>query len=231
MISLSKLFVDLFDKPEFSNNEILDFSTDHAAKFKKDDSGKYTAHIAATDQKLTTFKDASQSESGSSTVKKSNTSTKVSAKQELLDFIRIKEGVVKDIFRKQPAVVIEFYPQGLAEFNKCKIGDWPKLAKRYLDTANKYKTKLGNDFITEATTLVTNLTDGRKDQVDSIADHNADAKAITTARKALTLQLSANVYAIASNNVGNGDAATLYFNESLLYNVGKKKTKTDSGGK
>ncbi|MDI9366645.1 MAG: hypothetical protein QM541_16935 [Flavobacterium sp.] len=42
-------------------------------------------------------------------------------------------------------------------------------------------------------------------------------------RKPLTVQLSQNVYTIASHNIDNPAASAIFFDESLLYNTGKKK--------
>lgn len=223
MMTLKKLFVDMFDKPELSNNEIVDFATSHVASLQKDTSGKYTTIATTTDGKLSAYKAALLNSSASSGVQKSSTATKAAAKKELLDFIRVKEGVVKDVFRKQPAVIIEFYPKGLQEYNKCKIGDWEKLANRYLDTAKKYAAKVGADFVTEATALVINFIEGRSQQVGDISDNTSNAKAIYAFRKPLTVQLSQNVYTIASDNIDNPAASAIFFDESLLYNKGKKK--------
>ena len=98
MMTLKKLFVDMFDKPELSNNEIIDFATSHVASLQKDTSGKYTTIATTTDGKLSAYKAALLSSSTSSGVQKSSTAIKAAAKKELLDFIRVKEGVVKDVY-------------------------------------------------------------------------------------------------------------------------------------
>jgi signal transduction histidine kinase len=144
------------------------------------------------------------------------TITKDEALEVFRTTVRQREGRVRDKFAKGSGVYAEFFPQGLKEYNRARLGQIPGLLERLIAAANKHKAELGPELLAEFTSLKTTFSAAREGQVEAKGElANARAQVATT-RTALELQIGKNILAIASHHLGNPERAADYFNQSLL---------------
>jgi hypothetical protein len=212
-----KLINDLFSHSQYSRNELDLFTVDHLRRLEKIDSPYLSKEdIEATKTKHKVFKDHLGVLSAQVGGKQGGTVSRQDAYDDVLDFIRNKEGAVKSEFNKGSGPYTEFYPAGLSEYNNAKVEGLKDLLVRYVTVANKYKDRLGQKFVDNITNLQTAYSNARDDQSGSIAGHKTTQTKVRDARKELTLQLTRNVLQVASHTVEMPNAFLGYFNFGLL---------------
>ena len=123
---------------------------------------------------------------------------------------------MRDKFAKNSGQYAEFFPRGLQEYNKARLGQVPGLLDRLIAGAAKYKAELGPELLAEFNGLKTTFSDAREGQVDAKGDLAQARANVAKTRTALELQLGKNILVIASHHLGNPERAADYFNQSLL---------------
>ncbi len=142
--------------------------------------------------------------------------SKQDAYDDVLDFIRTKEGIIKGTFKKGSPAYTEFYPQGLTQYNNASVEGMKVLLVSYVSAANKYKVELGAAFITELTDLQLAYINARDGQVDKKSEKASAQTLLRESRTELTAQLSKCMLYIAANTIDNEAAFKGYFNFGLL---------------
>jgi hypothetical protein len=226
-MNAQNLITDKFKSAEFSRNELDLFTIDLISKIQK----KTNAVLPKSEETLLVtcyqnFKSGLGQVATDSAVKKAGTITKEDAFDEVIDFIRRKEGVIKDLFPKGSPTYTEFYPAGLTEYNKAGVEGIKNLLVRYMAAAQKHKAALSPQFITDLTALENLYKDARDEQVDKISTNKSSITLVREARKALTMQLTRCLLQIASYTIENPEEFNSYFNFSLL-EVDNDKTPTE----
>jgi hypothetical protein len=216
-MKFEKLTRDQFADRQYSRNELDLFTSDFLSRYKK--IGKPTVPPAEMSMMATAykkFKDGLGELSIKRAFQKGGTVSKQDAYDDVLDFIRTKEGTIKGIFKKESPAYTEFYPQGLNQYNTASVEGMKVLLVSYAATANKYKAELGAAFITQLTDLQLAYSTARDEQVDKKADNTSTQSSLRESRKALTMQLTRCMLSIASNTVDDKNAFNSYFNFGLL---------------
>ena len=120
----------------------------------------------------------------------------------------------------------EFYPQGLKDYNRARLGQLPALLDRFITAADKHKATLGPELLAEFNALKTSFATARDGQVEAKGDLAQVRAALAAARVILEMQLGKNILAIASHHLGHPERAADYFNQSLL----EDPTRNDEDG-
>lgn len=68
--------------------------------------------------------------------------------------MRQREGRVRDKFAKGSGPYAEFFPQGIQEYTKARLGQIPGLLTRLITAATKYKAELGPELLAENRTAL-----------------------------------------------------------------------------
>jgi hypothetical protein len=218
MINIQRLFENHLDDPEISAEELRQFGEDHIGKLKALPNlpATLTALIAPTETAFDAYDEDLSARTTLLAVQGGGTISKDEALQLFRTTVRQREGRVRDKFPKGSAPYAEFYPLGLTEYNKARLGQVPGLLARLIAAATKYQADLGPELLLEFQTLKTTFDNARDGQVEAKGDLAQARANLATTRLALELQLGKNILAIASHHLGQPALATTYFNQSLL---------------
>lgn len=216
-MKFERLTRDLFADRQYSRNELNLFTSDFIGRYNKTLNPVPVApEIAILETAYQKFKDGLGELSTKSAFQKGGTISKQDAYDDVLDFIRTKEGTIKGIFKKGSAAYTEFYPQGLTQYHNASVEGMKVLLVSFAATADKYKVQLGAAFITELTDLQTAYVNARDEQVGKKSDNSTTQSRLRESRKELTLQLTKCVLGIAMHTLENEAAFNSYFNFGLL---------------
>jgi hypothetical protein len=216
-MNYSRLSKDLFQSANFSRNELNLFTVDFISKVKgKKIDGfsedEVTALVAAHNEFVGNYGNLASK----SAKQKGKTISRQEARNNIIDFIKQKEGLIKSTFKKGSAVYTEFYPQGVSEYHSATVEGIKVLLIRYSDAAQKYENELGKDFVNTLLELQTSYVNARDNQVSDKAENKNTEVALKKSRKALTVQLTKCVLLIAANTIGKEAEFLSYFNFGLL---------------
>lgn len=218
MINIERFFENHLSNREISAEELRQFAEDHIGKLKA--VSALPTHLAAllapTEAAFGAFDAALSARTTLQATQSGGTITKDDALQLFRTTVRQREGRVRDKFAKGSGSYAEFFPQGLSEYNRARLGQVPGLLDRLITAATKHATELGPELLAEFTALKTKFSSARESQVDAKGDLAQARVNVATTRTALELQLGKNILAIASHHLGHRERATDYFNQSLL---------------
>ncbi len=226
-MNAQNLIIDKFKSAEYSRNELDLFTAETISRLNKNPNS-----VLSLEEKslLITchqnFKNSLGLVATDSALKKSGTISRQDAFDEVLDFIRRKEGVIKDLFPKGSPSYTEFYPAGLTEYSKAGVEGIKNLLVRYVAAFAKHKEQLGGQLVMDIIGLQKLYNDARDEQVDVKTTNKSSITLVRETRKALTMQLTRCLLQIASYTLENPEAFNSYFNFSLL-EVDNDKPKAD----
>ncbi len=218
MINIRRFFENHLANREISAEEFRQFCEDHIGKLKALPSlpADLTALLAPTETAFDAFDGKLSARTTLQATQSGGTITQDEALQLFRTTVRQREGRVRDKFAKGSAAHTGFYPQGLQEYNKARLGQVPGLLERLIAAADKYKTQLGPELLAEFTALKTAFSTARAGQVEAKGDLAQARANLATTRTALELQLGKNILTIALHHLGHPERAADYFNQSLL---------------
>lgn len=217
-MKFKRLIRDLFTRDQYSRNELDLFTSDLISRSKKAliSVPIILAEINILEPIYQSFTTGLGKLGAKGAFQKAGTISKQDAYDDALDFIRSKEGVIKDIFKKGSAIYTEFYPQGLGPYNHATVGGMKTLLASYSEAATKHKAQLGDDFMTKLADLQTAYATARDEQVDKKTDNSSIQSQLRASRKELTKQLTKCVLLVAAHTIDDEEAFNSYFNFSLL---------------
>lgn len=218
MLSIEKLFENHLDNRQISSEELRQFAEDHIARLNHLTSAPAAilALIAASEAVFEEFDGALSVRATLIAEQAGGTITKNEALQLLRTTVRQREGRIRDKLGKGSGPYAEFFPAGLLEYSRARLGQVNALLDRLITAADKYKTTLGPELLAEFTALKNTFATARDGQLDSKGELAAARAAVATTRTPLELQLGRNMLAIASHHLGEPERAKDYFNQSLL---------------
>jgi hypothetical protein len=218
MINIERFFENHLSNRQISAEELRQYAEDHLGKLAALPSLPATlaALSAPTQAEFDAFDTALSARTTLLAGQIGGTITKDEAVQLIRTTVRQREGRIRDKFAKGSAAYAEFFPQGLDQINKARIGQITGVLDRLIAAADKHKTVLGPELLTQFTALKTTYTSARDGQVDAKGDLAQARAALAAARSTLELQLGRNLLAIASHHLGHPERARDYFNPSLL---------------
>ena len=218
MIDIQRFFENHLANRQISGEELRQFTEDHLGKLKAMSvlPAPLAALAAPAEAAFGAFDAALSARTTLLAAQSGGTITKDEALQLFRTTVRQREGRVRDKFAKNSGQYAEFFPRGLQEYNKARLGQVPGLLDRLITGAAKYKAVLGPELLAEFTALKTTFSDAREGQVDAKGDLAQARANVAKTRTALELQLGKNILVIASHHLGNPERAADYFNQSLL---------------
>lgn len=218
MINIERFFENHLANRQISGEELRQFTEDHIGKLKALSAlpANLAALLAPTEVAFSAFDAALSARTTLQASQSGGTITKDDALQLFRTTVRQREGRVRDKFAKGSGLYAEFFPQGLQEYNKARLGQVPGLLDRLITGAIKHQVQLGPELLAEFTALKTTFSSAREGQVDAKGDLAQARANVATTRTALELQVGKNILVIASHHVGSSERAADYFNQSLL---------------
>ena len=148
MMLISRFFENHLDDSKISAEELFLFVEDHEAKLKTAGGtpeqvalyrgllGALTPLFAEFDAKLSTRNSLLATLEG-------DTISKDDALRLFRATIRQREGRVRDAFGKGSPEYEEFFPRGLTEYARARVGNVPQLMDRVVTAATRHQAKLG----------------------------------------------------------------------------------------
>ncbi|MGL4398709.1 MAG: hypothetical protein ACRCXD_02465 [Luteolibacter sp.] len=218
MINLKRFFEIHLANPEISAEELRQFAEDHIGKLKALPNlpANLTVLLAPTEAAFDAFDEKLSARTTLQAAQSGGTITKDEALQLFRTTVRQREGRVRDKFAKGSGPYAEFFPAGLQEYNKARLGQVKGLLDRLISASFDHKDVLGPELHAEFTALKATFEDARDDQVETKGDLAQARSGVATTRKVLELQLGRNILAIASHHLGEPQRCGDYFNQSLL---------------
>ncbi len=218
MLNIQRFFENHLANRDISSEELRQFTEDHLGKLKAMTAlpAAFAALVAPTEAAFEGFDAALAARTTQLATQSGGTITKDDTLQLFRTTVRQREGRVRDKFGKSSSAYAEFFPQGLKEYNRARLGQVLGLLERLITAATKYEADLGPELREEFTALKTAYSSAREGQVDAKGDLAQARADVARTRTALELQLGKNILAIAAHHLGSPERAADYFNQSLL---------------
>lgn len=218
MLTIEKLFENHLDNRQISAEEIRQFAEDHIGKLTSLAAApvEISALLTPTQAAFGDFDEALSVRTTLLAAQSGGTITKNEALQLLRTTVRQREGRIRDKLAKGSGPYVEFFPTGLGEYTKARLGQVNALLERLIAAANKHKAALGPELLAEFTALKQTFATARDGQVDAKGELAAARAAVAATRSVLELRLGKNMLAIASHHLGHPERAKDYFNQSVL---------------
>ena len=228
MINIQRFFENHLSNVEISGEELRQFTEDHLGKLKATAAlpAQLAALVAPSEAAFGAFDAALSARTTLQAAQSGGTITKDEALQLFRTTVRQREGRVRDKFAKNSGSYAEFFPQGLKEYNRARLGQVPGLLDRLITAATKYKAELGPELLGEFTALKTTFSTAREGQVDAKGELAQARANVAKTRTALELQVGKNILVIASHHLGYPERAADYFNQSLLEDPTRNNNET-----
>ena len=218
MINLERYFENHLRHRSISAEEIRQYAEDHVGKLRALPGAP--AGIAALLVPTEAAFDAFDGKLSARTTLQATQSGGTISKDEAVELIRTtvrqREGRVRDKFAKGSGPYAEFFPAGLMEFSRARIGQVSGLLDRLITAADKPEAILGPELLAEFQDLKTTFANARVSQVDSKGELAQARAEVAATRTVLELQLGKNLLAIAAHHLGHPERAVDYFDQSLL---------------
>ena len=214
MINIVRLVKDLYDDRELIDSRLRTFADDHLIRLANNNpGGVYNTMIADTTTAYTAYYGSFNNElvieavTQGLTIATNNAATavknKLSNQQKFIDYT----------FGEGSEIYQQFFPYGMTEYHNARIDDLGNLLDRYVTAATAHLTAVQ---LAEVTPLVTAFTAARTAQRNAFSQTDTLRMGRRDTRKALTLQLTRNTLALASDHLNNVDAFDNYFDLTLL---------------
>lgn len=218
MLNIERFFENHLSNRQISAEELRQFAEDHLGKLKALPNlpANLTALLIPTETAFDVFDEKLSARTTLQATQSGGTITKDEALQLFRTTVRQREGRIRDKLVKGSGPYAEFFPRGLQEYNKARHGQVTGLLARLIAAADKYKTTLGTELLTEFTALKTTFANARDGQVEAKGDLAQARANVASTRTALELQLGKNILAIAFHHLAHPERAVDYFNQSLL---------------
>lgn len=217
MIDLTKYFRILFMSPQISRERLRQFAESHIQRLTVNNPGGiYSAILAAITTAYSNFAgnlvDAATLEASS----KALTLAKTNAQKAVHDKIRELEPFIDYTFRANRPVYLQFYPQGLTEYDAATNAVFQTIAQRFEAAMNANSGSFSPAELAAFNNLMSDYLKAVNNELAAEGSVAGERTEITDTRLAMCTQLTTNLLTIALNNVGNEAQAAVYFDQSIL---------------
>lgn len=218
---------NFFDNPltskEITPSRLCNFADDSVAKLTEDNPNGIFTNLIADITKCSTDVQAELGEVQSTLAQQKGKTLTVN--KFIIDFktyMSDNEGVIaKAIGGKKSASFLDFYPQGLTQYNNVSKTKIEAILKQVSDAAEKHKAKLDKTIYTELKGFAIDYVKIRKDQLGQkgkVSDNRADR---TNNVKKLEIALLKALHKVGETYADDIKKCCSYFNFSLLYPKGR----------
>lgn len=223
MLDLSRYFMVLFMEPSISKQELRSFVDDFLKKLAVQNvGGLYNEMLNTTIASYETYFGAISNLDVREAIQKSRTASMNLVLDAFKASMQSSGLVIEGRLQNKPEKQ-EFFPLGRSEYGQLTLENAETLMKRMATAAGTHRAAIGEDIAKEFEVFPDRFKEARGVQLSEIAKVGDIRQEAKDARLALAIQMTKNVLDIAKNNIGNPDAADLFFNQSLLEDKGSSK--------
>jgi hypothetical protein len=228
MIAIERIFENHLSNRQISAEELRQFAEDHLGKLAAlvSPPAVLAALAAPTQAAFAGFDGKLSDRTTLQATQAGGTITKGEALQLIRSTVRQREARIRDKVTKGSAAYTEFFPQGLAEIGRARLGQITAILDRLIAAADKHKAAVGPELLAEFTALKATYTGARDGQVEAKGDLAQARADLAAARTVLELQLGRNLLAIAAHHLGQPERAKDYFTQSLLEDPTRSQEET-----
>ena len=160
---------DRFDRSDYSRNEINLFASDFAGRLENLPNPVLSPDDRALVRSLlTAFQSALGVQATTIGQQVGGTLTRQQAGDAARAFISQQEGLVRAKFGKASAPYLEFYPQGISEYQRATVEGLRALLERYATAATNHSQQLGESFKSEVLALKQQYNAARDSQTTAL---------------------------------------------------------------
>lgn len=216
MIDLSRYFLVLFMNEKISRQEFRSFVDDFLKKLAVQNvGGNYTTMLNATLAAYEAFFGTLTNLDVKNAIQQSRTGSMNLTLEAFKKGVQSSGRIIEGHFFGKPELQ-EFFPLGKAEYSQATLQNIETLMTRMVASVGKYVTTVGNPLQKEFEKYLEDFKAARGDQQTQIAQVGNARQDTDETRLALATLMTKNVLDIARDNIGNPEAAKLFFNQSLL---------------
>ena len=216
MMNLSRVFENWFLNKEFSLSELSSFAEETLSRLAANNpADAFDTIIAGLDTALSTLGTARGQRASATSIREARTRATELLLEQIKDIIRRRQGRVTDAFGKTGEEYQAFYPQGLKGYNDMVYAEVESRLATLIGAATAYLPALTAEF----TGLKTQWQTVRGTQVEQKGTVAAGMLAEHDSREQIAKALMRTVLTVAAEFVGEEDKASVYFNQSVLYNA------------
>lgn len=217
MTDLIKYFRILFMSPQISRERLRQFAESHIERLTVNNPGSiYGTILAAITTAYSNFAgnlvDAATLEASA----KALTLAMNNAQKAVHDKIRELEPLIDYTYRSNRPMYLEFYPQGLTEYDAATQAVFQTIAQRFRAALTAHASDFPPPEVLAFDNLVIDYKKAVNDELAGQGNVAGERTEIADTRLALCTQLTTNLLTIALNNVGNEAQAAVYFDQSIL---------------
>ncbi len=217
MVNLVSYFKILFMLAEISEASVVRFFEDHLQRLiANNPGGKYTPLITALTSLLSTYKTSIDQRNLNQALQESETMTVDQFIAEFKALVSRKEGVIADIWDPADPIYQKFYPHGLDEYNRANKGNVVGFMTRFISACDLHREDLPDGFVTPFSILKTKYEPSRTSQLTLIGNTDGNRLNVIQKREAVAVQVTKNLLAIASDNLGHPEMVNVYFDQSII---------------
>jgi hypothetical protein len=224
MIDFSIYFKNHLDTDRVSDDNMNRFGQDALQRLiANNPGGLYTALVGPTTTAYNNYAQALGTQSLSESTKEGATVDVDQLKKAFIDLVAMKEGTIRGIWGKDSGTYQKFFPHGVEEYHTSTKANIQTLMSRFVGACGQHSGELPADFDVQFKTIQGNYITARNLQLGHIGTADGNNLATANMRNILELQLMKNMLTIAMNNIGNPDALSVYFDQSIIRQSSKKK--------
>jgi hypothetical protein len=224
MIDFSVFFKNHLSTGKVSDDNMNRFSQDSLQRLIANNPvGIYTPLIDATTPAYNNYFKALNTEAHSASVKEGATVSVDQLKQEFINLVSMKEGIIKGTWGKDSPQYQQFFPLGVEEYHKSTKANIQMLMARWITACEDFVSELPASFADPFIAIRTSYETARTQQLNHIGTTDGNKLATSNMRSILEVQLMKNLITVALNNIGNPDAVNVYFDQSIIRHPSRKK--------
>jgi len=217
MIQLDRLFQNLFSEKDIRPSRLIVFAKTHLAALEKNNpAGIFDLIISQTEALIQNLHAADNQKYSYRGDRKGQAVEKVLLRQTIINYLRLKEGLVKSVFGKESAPYVEFFPDGLTLLYTSTDTGFTSALDILLKRTIQYEAELGTGFRTELTNLLNEWKQSNAVLRQAKAHLSSSQIDVRQGFEALGVQLSKNAYTIALAYMNQPEKAGVYFEQHLL---------------
>ena len=217
MISIIKYFRILFLSPKITNSILQNFTEDHIQRLlNHNPGGIFTTILTNVTAAYNSFFGDASSKARNIAVQKGKTEAMVASRKALEKLISDNENLAKYTYRNDNETYLEFYPNGLTEYNRADIPTLITIGNRYKSALATHAADFPTGFDTDYDTVYQTYVDNRAAQSGAKSNVSAERSDLAITKPQLAEQLTTNVLTIAQKYVGDESKSALYFNQGII---------------
>ncbi|CAN5419326.1 hypothetical protein BH11BAC5_BH11BAC5_55430 [soil metagenome] len=221
MVNLERFFEIQFDDKEISRQNLRKFTEDHIQRVAaQNTANQYDQMLNDTETKYNSFFGALNDHDTSFALQQSRTKSMNNVMESFIKKVQQRGGLITNSYDEESPEYQEFYPNGKTEYTNANLQNVETLMTRFIAAATAHVATLGNALAVEFTGLLSSFTTARGSQLSQKGLVSAASDDTDTARHALEIQLTKNLLNLALLNIGNTNAAAIFFDQSIIRSNG-----------